>query len=133
MFNTRIVTQKNIRSFFVQLCTLYSTFEKKILSVNMNPFKDFKCDHNLNRKKICVVCFKKNKSVIAVKENGLLFNRIKDSVHSNLNFNDPRYPTGLCQGCKKTLFLIEQGEKSVQDLPKDKFDPSQILIPSNTR
>ena len=34
---------------------------------------------------------------------------------------------------KKTLFLIEQGEKSVQDLPKDKFDPTQILIPSNTR
>ena len=95
MFNTRIVTQKNIRSFFVQLCTLYST-----LSVNMNPFKDFKCDHNLNRKKICLICFKKNKSVIAVKENGLLFNRIKDSVHSNLNFNDPRYPTGLCQGTR---------------------------------
>ncbi len=63
-----------------------------------------------------------------MKENGLLFNRIKDSVQSNLNFNDPRY-----QGCKKTLFLIEQGEKSVQDLPKDKFDPTQILIPSNTR
>ena len=133
MFNTRILTKKNIRSIVVQLCTSYNTYFKKILSVNMNPFKEFKCDHNLNRKKICVVCFAKKKSVIAVKKNGELYKRIKNFVHNNLNFNDPRYPTGLCQGCKKTLFLIEQGKKSAQDLPEDKFDPTQISMPSNTR
>ena len=92
-----------------------------------------KSGHQENRQKICCVCFSKQKSVIIVKEHGELFNRIKEKVHPNLNFEDERYPTGLCQRCKKILFLIELGKKTDADLPQNLFDHTKIVLQSKTR
>ena len=45
---------------------------------------------------------------------------------------DERYPTGICAMCRKTVFLIEKGEKTENDLPKI-FDYKKNQLLTETR
>lgn len=84
----------------------------------------------MNRAKICIFCFERNKNVVRIIEGGEIFTRIQKIV--NVTFNDERVPTGFCSKCRKIVLLIERGQKTKDDLPQI-FDYTKIKLPTKTR
>ena len=128
---------RTISWIFVNIYIIVYTFYLHIFNENgyklrkINPFKHREeCDHDMNRAKICIFCFESKKNVVKILDGGKISTRIKEIV--KINLKDERYPTGICANCRKTVFLIEKGEKSENDLPKI-FDYTKIQLRTETR
>ncbi|KAK6191301.1 hypothetical protein SNE40_003027 [Patella caerulea] len=84
-------------------------------------------DHEQNRKKVCLVCFKKGGSIVSIC--GLTLERIRKHYIDNYDENDTHLPAGICARCRKVLLQVDRGEKP-QDVLQEPFDFSKIIIPS---
>ena len=99
----------------------------------MNPKKiKIRCDHEMNRGKVCFLCFKKKSNVVNLIEGGKIFARVQNCVKNSINFGDERIPKGICSSCRKLVLFVEQGKKTVEDLP-ELYDYNKIIIPTETR
>ncbi|KAK6196452.1 hypothetical protein SNE40_001675 [Patella caerulea] len=86
------------------------------------------CDHEENRTKVCLVCFKKGASTIQIKE-GKVLCRVRQFYIENYDPQDGHMPSGICSRCRNLLLDIETGKQPMDCLP-DPFDFSKVVSPS---
>lgn len=80
--------------------------------------------HGESRKILCFVCFNKGKDIRNINENiGLL---IKQHCFENYDYNDQRFPSGICGTCRISL---QSGDVSNLLV----YDYSEILERPTTR
>ena len=68
--------------------------------------------HNKNRKKVCVVCYRKGKRPLSERD----VEAIKEYCITDYNINDQTFPAALCNGCYLLLNKKRNGQRVI--IPK---------------
>ena len=78
--------------------------------------------HDQNRDKVCIVCMDKGGYSLT----DIVLKRIRDFFISNFDPEERCCPNSICSKCRRDLYDLENGKKTVHDLP-DPYDFDDIL------
>lgn len=85
--------------------------------------------HDENRKKVCAPCGRKSKTGLFINNN--IKQLIKLHINSRFDFDNPRFPLGICGTCRLTLLDAGKGvfRRPMPQMPH--FET--IILPTATR
>ena len=82
----------------------------------------FARNHTENRKAVCILCFRKSKGSLSSTEE----RRISSFYGQDIDFQDPKVPSGICTTCRVHLACKEKGDEVT--LP-ELHDFSKVFVP----